>query len=129
MAMTIGGASSAASMWTASRPSGAAAATDEAKPNRYMASLTAADRELVFQATGTKVDESSHLVPMFAVAIGVERQAGGLAGREVDVSFLQGMRDAYSGSAEGKNWIPTLDRALSYLRTNQSGSGHIDVRA
>ena len=127
MAISIAGTSSVRALAQSSNVSRTTNAND--RPDPSLALLTPADRELVFQATGKEVDATSTVAPLLAFIIGIEREKGGLAGKEVDESYLQQLKTLYNGTPEGLHWIPTLNRALDYLTANKPGSGHVDIRS
>ena len=125
MSINIGGASSVQSTWATAQTS----SIRRTEATNYLALLTPADQELVFQATGQRVDAKSTLAPMLAFTIGIDRANGGLAGKEVDEAYLQQLKTLYNGTPEGRHWLPTLDRALDYLAVIKPGSEHVDIRS
>jgi len=94
--------------------------------------LTAADRELIFQATGQRVgpgfDPTKEAATGFAAALAHERAVGRLVpGQPATAVYLKDLNRRYQ-RADGPNPVAAhLDRALDYLA--RSGSRRIDVSA
>ena len=94
-----------------------------------MSYLTPSDREIVFQATGYRVDEDSQLVSMFAVAIAQDRKTGYLsAGQDISSAYLQEMATTYSHKQYDQSYGVATGKALAYLATFAPRTG-IDVTA
>lgn len=82
----------------------------------YLASLTATDLEVVYQATGVRLDESSKTFPLLAADIGLARQTGELpAGKSIDVDYLARMLEKYSGPEWADSLGTQLRTAIDYL--------------
>jgi len=99
------------------------------EPTTYnlMSALTASDREIVYQATGRRVDENSKLVSMFAVEIALDRQSGYLsAGKDISPAYLQQMATKYAGEEYAPSFGVAIGNALSYLAGQTTRTG-IDV--
>jgi hypothetical protein len=94
--------------------------------------LTAADRELIFQVTGQRLepgfDPARESVSRFAASIAGDRAAGRLApGQEVTAVYLKDLDRRYA-RAGGPNPIGAhLDSAVGYLA--RTGVRRIDVTA
>jgi len=94
-----------------------------------MSYLTPSDREIVFQATGHRVDEDSQLVSMFAVAIAQDRKNGYLsAGQDVSAAYLKEMATTYANKQYDQSYGAATSKALAYLATLTPLTG-IDVTA
>ncbi|WP_433295315.1 hypothetical protein ACQP2F_35465 [Actinoplanes sp. CA-030573] len=88
--------------------------------------LTAADRELIFQATGRRVGRDS--MNPFAAAIAAERAAGHLTtGQPVTGVYLKDLNRRYERAGGPNPLAPHLEKALDYL--SRSGPKRIDVSA
>lgn len=106
---------------SASRP------VEDPPTDNLMSALTPSDREIVYQATGHRVDENSKLVPMFAVQIALDRKSGYLsAGQDVSSAYLQAMATTYAGKEHEQSFGVAIGNALSYLATQTPQTG-IDV--
>jgi len=104
------------------RPTSARTASTTA-PDPYVAELSTSDRELVFQATGRRVDENSAIVPMFAVEIALDRKSGQLQpGEEISATYLNQMAAKYSGDEYKPSFGVAIGRALDYLAGNSAGT-------
>ncbi len=112
---------------------GAATSTATSQANRddgarYLGSLTASDRELVFQATGVRVDtDPSKPVPLLAVQIGMDRSNGAFSGgQDVSIAYLQNLSGTYSsGPAFNQAMVDQLQKAMDWLRS--AGHNGVDV--
>ncbi|MET0415276.1 MAG: hypothetical protein ABW022_04570 [Actinoplanes sp.] len=94
--------------------------------------LTAADRELIFQATGQRVapgfDPAKETTTGFAAALAAERVAGRLrTGQDVSAVFLQDLNQRYERAGAANPVAGYLDKAVDYLA--RSGARRIDVSA
>lgn len=99
------------------------------EPSTYnlMSALTASDREIVYQATGRRVDENSKLVSIFAVEIALDRQSGYLsAGEDISPAYLQQMATKYAGEEYAQSFGVAIGNALSYL-AGQTARTSLDV--
>lgn len=111
----------------------AAGSTPAAPAPNIFDSLTAADRELIYQATGQYMepgyDGTQHPTSGFAIEIAGRRAYGQLSpGQEVTVGFLKDLSRQYDQADIGGNPIaPFLDKALAYLGSR--GAPHLDVKA
>jgi hypothetical protein len=95
--------------------------------DNLMSALTTSDREVVYRATGRRVDENSKLVPMFAVQIALDRKSGYLStGQDVSSAYLQAMATTYAGKENEQSFGAAIDKALSYLAT-QTPRASLDV--
>ncbi len=104
-------------------------ATEEQPGDKLMSLLTASDREVVYQATGRRVNDSSKIVSMFAVEIALDRQSGYLlAGQEISPAYLQLLATKYAGDEYSQSFGVAIDNALSYL-TGQAPQAALDVTA
>jgi hypothetical protein len=101
---------------------------DEGPPaDNFMSALTASDRDVVYQATGRRVDENSTLVPMFAVEIALDRKSGNLStGQEVSSAYLRAMATTYAGKEHEQSFGVAISKALSYLAAQAPRTG-VDV--
>jgi hypothetical protein len=94
--------------------------------------LTAADRELIFRATGQRLgpgfDPAKETTTGFAAAIAAERAAGRLApGQPVTAVYLKDLNRRYQRTAGPNPVAPYLDKAVAYL--SSTGDRRIDVSA
>jgi hypothetical protein len=94
--------------------------------------LTASDRELIFQTTGQRVtpgfDPAKDKPTSFATALATERAAGHLApGQPVTAVYLKDLHHRYQRASAPSPVGPYLDKALAYLA--RSGPRRIDVSA
>ena len=127
MSFSISSASSVAGL-TPSRTS-ATRPIEGLSGDKLMSALTASDREIVYQATGRRVDESSNIVSIFAVEIGLDRQSGYLsAGQEISPAYLHLMAEKYAGDEYSQSFGVAIGNALSYLAEQAPRTG-IDVTA
>ncbi|WP_105034453.1 hypothetical protein [Cryobacterium aureum] len=127
MSLSVNSAASIAGL-TPSRTS-APRSTGVQPADKLMSLLTASDREIVYQATGRRVDDSSSIVSMFAVEIALDRQSGYLsAGQEVSPAYLQLMATKYAGDEYSQSFGVAIGNALSYLAGQAPRTG-IDVTA
>jgi len=100
---------------------------EAASSENLMSFLTPSDREIVFQATGHRVDESSKLVSMFAVSIALDRKSGYLsAGQDISSAYLQDLATTYAAKQYEQSYGAATSKALSYLATLAPRTG-IDV--
>ncbi|KUL28902.1 hypothetical protein [Actinoplanes awajinensis] len=94
--------------------------------------LSDRDRELIYQATGQRIDpgqRSSGWINSLAGAIAADRTAGRLApGQEVTPAYLKDLSRRYDQATPGRNPVAGyLEPALRYL--SQRGDGRLDVTA
>ena len=94
--------------------------------------LTAADRELIFQATGQRVapgfDPAKESTTGFAAALAAERVAGRLrTGQDATVVFLNDLNQRYERAGAAYPVAGYLDKAVEFLA--RSGARRIDVSA
>ncbi len=81
-----------------------------------LANLTATDLEVVYQATGVRLDENSKTFPLFAVEIATDRQSGALpAGQNISTDYLTEMLRTHTGQVDEGWLVPQIERALDYL--------------
>lgn len=107
--------------------SSTARAVEAAPTDNLMSFLTPSDREIVFQATGYRLDEDSKLVSMFAVSIALDRKSGYLsAGQDISSVYLQDMATTYAAKQYEQSYGVATSKALSYLATLAPRTG-IDV--
>lgn len=90
--------------------------------------LTAADRDLIFQVTGERVDPAHPGTTGFAAVLAAERAVGRLAiGQEVTAVYLKDLNRRYE-RASGPNPLDGhLDKAIGVL--TRGGAPRIDVTA
>lgn len=104
-----------------------------AAPANDFDSLTGPDRELIYQATGQRIepgfDSSKSSTTIFAALIAAARSHGQLApGQEVSAGYLTNLSRQYDQTDPANNPIaPFLDKALAYLNTR--GGPRLDVTA
>jgi hypothetical protein len=90
--------------------------------------LTGADRELIFRATGQRVDPSRESPTGFATALAAERASGRLAlGQPVTAVYLKDLNRRFTRAGGANPVEPYLEKALDYL--SQTGPRRIDVTA
>ncbi|MET0415507.1 MAG: hypothetical protein ABW022_05745 [Actinoplanes sp.] len=94
--------------------------------------LTAADRELIFQATGQRVapgfDPAKETTTGFAAALAAERAAGRLrTGQDATAVFLKDLNQRYERAGAANPMTGYLDKAVEFLA--RSGARRIDVSA
>jgi hypothetical protein len=90
--------------------------------------LTGADRELIFRATGQRVDPARESPSAFATALAAERASGRLAlGQPVTAVYLKDLNRRFNRAGGANPVEPYLDKALDYL--SRSGPRRIDVTA
>ena len=127
MSFSVNSATSTAGL-TMSRSS-TARAVEAAPTDNLMSFLTPSDREIVFQATGYRLDEDSKLVSMFAVAIALDRKSGYLsAGQDISSAYLNEMASTYADKRYDQSYGAATGKALAYLATLTPRTG-IDVTA
>jgi hypothetical protein len=95
-------------------------------------SLTAADRELIFQVTGQRVtagfDPQRQPPSAFAALLAAERSSGHLApGQEVTAVYLKDLDRRYTRGAGPNPVRPYLEKAVDHLA--RTGVRRIDVSA
>lgn len=101
--------------------------TAKARPaNPELDYLSRSDVELVYQATGKRVDASSELVPMFAVQLANDRRYGNLPAQgPVPAAYLTNLITRYADSP----WmVDQASRALEWVQQRGGLSG-VDVTA
>lgn len=113
-------------------PPGRAARAQKPADRNPFDHLTAADRELIFQATGQRVgrgfDPAREGTTGFAAALAADRAAGRLApGQEATPVYLKDLNHRYEQAGGANPVEPHLDKALAYL--SRSGARRIDVTA
>lgn len=88
--------------------------------------LSQSDFDLVFQATGRRIDASSEIVPMFAVQLANDRHYGDLPPQgPVPADYLAGLISRYSDSP----WmVEQATRALEWVEQRGGRSG-VDLNA
>jgi hypothetical protein len=104
--------------------------TDRDDPTTtYAKSLTASDRDLIFAATGQRVDENSQLMPALAYQIATDRRNGAFSGgQSVSIPYLQDLSATYSsGPGASASMVEQLQKAMDYLRG--AGQTGVDVSA
>lgn len=117
-----------AALWPA--PSAASGASARSAPatvgNRDLAYLSKSDFELVYQATGQRIDASSEIVPLFAIQLAMDRQSGGLPPQgPVPASYLSGLLSRYSDAP----WmVEQASRALAWVE-QRGGTSGVDLQA
>jgi hypothetical protein len=94
--------------------------------------LTTADRQLIFHATGQRVepgfDPAREGTTGFAAALAAERAAGRLRpGQEATAVYLKDLNQRYERAGAGNPIGGYLDKAVDYLA--RSGARRIDVSA
>jgi hypothetical protein len=97
------------------------------------ASLTARDRELIFQATGQHIrpgEANAGWINSLAAAIAADRATGRLApNQEITAIYLKDLFRRYDQSPTGRNPIAGyLEPALRHL-DRHGGGGRLDVTA
>lgn len=105
----------------------ASARADKATPaNPELQHLSQADFELIYQATGQRIDASSEIVPMFAVQLANDRRYGDLPAQgPVPADYLARLISRYDDSP----WmVEQAARALSWVEQRGGRSG-IDLSA
>jgi len=85
--------------------------------------LTAADRELIFHATGQRLvpgfDPAREGTTGFATALAAERAAGRLLpGQEATAVFLKDLNRRYERTGTANPIAPYLDKAVAHLTGN-----------
>lgn len=95
----------------------------------YLANLTVTDLEIVYQATGVRMDENSKTYPLFAVTIAMDRESGALsAGQNLSTDYLTEMLRMHTGQVDADWLLPQIERALDYL-AGRGGAPGVDVLA
>jgi hypothetical protein len=94
--------------------------------------LTAADRELIFQATGQRLapgfDPVRESTTGFAAALAAERAAGRLApGQPVTAVYLKDLNRRCERAPGPNPLTPYLDKAVAYL--SRGGARRFDISA
>lgn len=97
--------------------------------------LTDADRELIFQATGRRVEpgfdpRKGGLTSIFAHQVATDRRLGVLApGQDISAAYLRDGALRYEAAKTGFNPFsgPIMDKALAYVAAHSGG--HVDVGA
>lgn len=94
--------------------------------------LTAADRELIFRATGQRVgpgfDPAQESTTGFAAAIAAERAAGRLQpGQPVTAVYLKDLNRRHQRVPGPNPVAPYLDKAVAHL--SATGTRRVDVSA
>jgi hypothetical protein len=131
--MTVSGLGSARSARSTPPPPIRAVRPVKTPPGRNdFDHLTAADRELIFQATGQRLDTGfdpeEESAPAFAVVLAAARATGQLApGQEATSVFLKDLDQRYARAGGTNPVAGHLDQALAYL--SRSGGRRIDVTA
>jgi hypothetical protein len=97
------------------------------------ACLSERDRELIFQATGQRIEAgqpNTGWINSLAAAIAADRAAGRLApGQEVTAPYLKDLSRRYDQAAPGRNPVAGyLEPALRYLSRRGDGN-RLDVTA
>ena len=95
----------------------------------YLANLTATDLEVIYQATGVRMDEESKTFPLFAVEVAMDRESGALpAGQNIDTDYLTEMLRKHTGQADGDWILPQIQKGLDYL-AGRDGQPGVNVMA
>ena len=90
--------------------------------------LTAADRALIFEVTGQRVDPARPAPSGFAAALAAERAAGRLAiGQEVTAVYLKDLNRRYERASGPNPLAEHLEKAVVVL--TRHGTPRIDVSA
>lgn len=94
--------------------------------NAELGSLTKSDFDLVYQATGQRIDASSQVFPMFAVQLANDRRNGTLSPQgPVSADYLANLRNEYANTP----WmVDQASRALDWVQQRGGQSG-VDVTA
>lgn len=109
-----------------------AAQVEKPTPRNEFDALTAADRELIFQATGQRLgpgfDPAQEAPTGFAAALAHKRATGRLQpGQPVTAVYLKDLNRRYQRVPGANPIAPYLDKAVAYL--SASGARRIDVSA
>jgi hypothetical protein len=102
------------------------------KPQNDFEQLTAADRDLIYEATGQRIgpgfDPARETTSAFAAGIAAGRASGQLApGQEVTAVYLKDLNRRYERAGGPNPIAPHLDKAVAYL--SRAGRRRIDVTA
>lgn len=102
------------------------------KPRNDFEQLTAADRDLIYEATGQRIgsgfDPAREPTSAFAAGIAAGRATGRLApGQEVTAVYLKDLNQRYERAGGTNPIAPYLDKAVSHLA--KVGRRRIDVTA
>jgi hypothetical protein len=97
-----------------------------------MTSLTGSDRELIFQATGQRIDKdfdgTQQTAPMFAFDLANARTNGTLKqGQDVTISYLKTESHRYDKQGGVNPIAPYLDKAIDFLK--KRGGPSVDLNA
>jgi hypothetical protein len=131
--MTVSGLGSARTAYPSATPPALRPARLEKPDERNdFDQLTAADRALIFHATGQRLDfgfdPAREGTSGFAAALAAERAAGRLRpGQDATLVYLKDLSQRYERAGTGNPIGPHLDRAAEYLA--RSGARRIDVSA
>lgn len=93
-----------------------------------LARLTATDLEVIYQATGERIDENSKLIPLMAFDVASDRENGRLeAGQPIDIAYLTELLDRYERS-NVEDQADQARRAIEYL-AQRGGAPGVDLNA
>lgn len=101
-------------------------ANDSCGSNPELKYLSKSDLELVYQATGQRIDASSELVPMFAIQLANDRQYGNLPPQgPISSDYLTELISKY----RDQQWmVDQATRALDWVN-QRGGTSGVDLTA
>lgn len=96
--------------------------------------LTPGDRDLIFQATGTKIgpdgvnQDGRPLAPLLAFQIGLDRKYGTLpAGQPITSTYLRSLLQHQSNGGGSQDFTDNINKMLEVL-AKQGGQERLDLR-
>lgn len=131
---SINAMSGISATYGAQQMSGASAAN--APSDNVLRYLTAGDRQLIAQATGTKLnadgldDQGRALAPITAFEIAIDRKNGVLpAGQPVTAGFLQQLISNQTSGGGDQSVVDQLNKMLDVVNHQQGSQQRVDIRA